>query len=127
MADSKLSAQRVNEIFLDCLFRGDETTPGNGFVEAVRLKVGFHLARLEAHKAETMELLLQLPDEFRKSSGGGWSFLNACITKQGNQWGEHSDVDKLLALGIATDQAQIQIAREFWPVVPGGLPYFVVQ
>jgi hypothetical protein len=54
------------------------------------------------------------------------SFLNACMTKDDNQWGEHQNMEQLLALGIAIGYARILLPRNMWSVLPGGVPYFSV-
>ena len=87
---------------------------------------GFHPDRLETHKTEIAELLAELPDNFQAEIGGGWSFLNACMTKDDKQWGEHRDIECLVALGIATDQAKWMMPRDMWSILPGGMPYFSV-
>ena len=120
-----LNADRVNEIFTDCLFKKGEPTedfiPAQGIVS----KVGFHPGRLETHKEEVMTLLNELPDDFKMSGGGGWLFLNACNDKHGVQWGGHQNMEQLFQLGIATDQAEWQM-MEMKDIMPGGVPYVVV-
>lgn len=70
-------------------------------------------------------MLDQLPGEFKLSDGGGWSFLNACVESNGTLWGQHADVEALMALGIATDLVKYNVPRELWSELPGGMPYFV--
>lgn len=121
-----LTAENVETVFRDCLFRDGEDTAQAQIVEGVVSKFGFHPDRLAAHKTEIAEMLDGLPDEFKMAKGGGWSFLNACMTKRGDQWGEHRNIEQLLALGIASDQAKMLMPREMWKVLPGGMPYFAV-
>ena len=62
---------------------------------------------LEQSKGNIEEMLLQLPREFMRSAAmGGSSFLRACLDNKGYQWGEHENVDELLALGKAVDFVQ---------------------
>lgn len=122
-----LTAKNVESIFLHCLFKKDEDTSNAIIVEGVVGKFGFHPDRLIEKKAEIAELLEQLPDNFKAESGGGWSFLNACMTNSGDQWGEHRNIEQLLTLGIATDQARILMPRKMWSMFPGGMPYFSVS
>jgi len=125
----ELTAQNVSDIFKDCLFQHGEDTSNAVMVECVMINIGFHPDRLLSHKTEIREMLEDLPIEFQSTKhggGDGWSFLNACVTKNGNQWGEHNHIDQLLGLGIATKQALILIPREMWKMFPGGLPYFKV-
>lgn len=122
----KLTAENVETVFLDCLFRDGEDTSTAKIVDGVISRFGFHPTRLESHKSEIAELLDELPGEFHASNGGGSSFLNACMTKGGDQWGEHRNIEQLLSLGIATGNAKMLMPREMWNILPGGMPYFVV-
>lgn len=119
-----LTSENVESVFRACLFRDGEDTSQAKIVEGVVNKFGFHPERVAAHKTEIAEMLNGLPDEFRADKGGGWSFLNACMTKSGDQWGEHRNIEQLLALGIASGQAKMLLPREMWQ--PGGMPYFSV-
>lgn len=127
-----LSATRVNEIFLDCLFKEDELLPGRKapadavIVEGIRSKYGFHRERLESHCEELRELLAELPDNFWSDRGGGWWFLNACMDRNGRQWGEHVNIEQLLSLGLGLKLAAYCLPRREWHVLPGGMPYFVI-
>lgn len=123
-----LNPQRVEEIFLDCLFRDGEDTSSHVKAEGIMANVGFHPERLEKHREEIEAMLTELPDEFRESGGGGWSFLNACMDRHGNQWtGVHQTMDQLFTLGIAIEKVSFQLPREMWNVLPGGMPYLVVK
>ncbi len=121
-----LSAENVRRVFENCLFRDGEPTSDAIIAEVVMHSFGFNPSRLAEHKQEIKEMLECLSDEFRADKGGGWSFLQACVTKDGDQWGEHQNINELLALGIATGQAKILMHRELWSALPGGMPYFVV-
>ena len=128
LMSNKLTAQKVETIFMDCLFKEGEDTSDYIKAEGVMRIVGFHPKRLASHKTEIDEMLGGLPDEFQKSGGGGWSFLNACNDKNGNQWtGLHQTVEQLFLLGIATERVKIQLPREVWAALPGGMPYLVVD
>ena len=122
-----LDPERVTPIFTDCLFRDGEDTSNHIKAEGIGRNVGFPPERLQNHKAEIEAMLDELPDEFKKSGGGGWSFLNACNDKHGNQWtGLHQRMEQLFQLGIGIGKAQYQMPREIWSVLPGGMPYLVV-
>lgn len=88
----KLNATNVNTVFLDSLFKDNELTNGEptNFIkaEAVMTKVGFHPERLESHRNDIKTMLSELPEPFFKNMGGGWTFLNAIETKDGEQWAE---------------------------------------
>lgn len=123
----ELTADAVQKVFDDCLFTNEEDT--NNFVkgEGVARSYGFHPGRLASHKNTIRELLAELPDQFHASKGGGWTFLNACIDRNGVQWGEHVNVEILFALGCASELAHYQMPREMWSMLPGGMPYCCVD
>ena len=123
-----LSADHVNEVFLDCLFRDGEDTSNQIKAEGVVRNVGFHPGRLEIHRAEIETMLDELPDAFKKSGGGGWSFLNACEDKHGSQWTSlHQRMEQLFQLGLAIGKVKYQLPREMWTMLPGGMPYLVIN
>ena len=122
----KLTTENVESLFLDCLFRDGEDTSNPAVAEVVMSKIGFNRERIESHKGEIGEMLMELSDDFHSDKGGGMSFLNACMTCDGEQWGEHRSIDQLLALGIASGQAKMLLPRAMWSALPGGMPYFVV-
>lgn len=126
--------ENLNDIFMDCLFK-EEELPQNGgtpegaiLVEGITQKFGFHPGRLREHGPEIAAMLLELPDTFMKTKGGGWSFLNACMNKNGEQWTAfHPKVQELFCLGLALDICSYTLPREMWKVLPGGMPYLVVD
>lgn len=125
--ETALNPQRVEEIFLDCLFKDGEDRSSYVKAQGIQMAVGFHPDRLENHKTEIEALLDELPDEFRLSGGGGMSFLQACNDKHGYQWtGLHQHMDQLFMLGIAINKVQTLFPREMWSALPGGMPYYAV-
>lgn len=126
----QLTGDNVRKVFLDCLFDEgytDKDIEDRGkMVQSVMICAGFDSAKLDKNREHIIELLEQLPDNFRKSSeSGGWSFLEACMDKNNHQWGEHRSIDELLALGLAIDKVEFIAPRELWIALPGGVPYFV--
>lgn len=123
----KLTADKVHEIFMKCLFEEEESKENYVEGEGVMIKVGFHPNRLKEAESDIIHLLEELPDEFKQSGGGGWSFLNMCNDKHGNQWADlHTTMDELVCLGNAVGKLQFQLPREIWQALPGGMPYLVV-
>jgi hypothetical protein len=123
----QLTVDNVTAIFSDCLFKADE--PLDNFVKAEGLSMncGFHPVRLESHRADVLSMLKELPDPFMQTEGGGWSFLNACMTKDGELWtGQHAIMEQLFVLGIGLNLCQWLTKRELWESLPGGMPYVVV-
>jgi len=77
----ELTAEAVNKIFMDCLFRDEELVDGKLpdeaaktaiIVEGIVTNAGLHPGRLAEHREEIVALIDELPDTFRE----GWSFLN---------------------------------------------------
>lgn len=128
-----LTAQRVDDVARDCLYRDDELTTVDGqrqvpegavLVEGVVSTFGFHPGRLERHADAIRAMLAELPAEF----GEGYSFLAACNDRHGNQWtGMHSTMDALFCLGIAVGAVTCPFPRDMWPMLPGGVPYYFVK
>src|SRR5580698_3030512 len=125
-----IDAQKLHSVFLDCLYRNEEIEAnqnqipeGTVLVEAIQATIGFHPDRLESHREEVRNMLSDLPLQFRKGIGGGWSFLNACNDKDGNLWtGEHKTVMELVALGIGLGLAGYCLPRSMWDALPGSMP-----
>jgi hypothetical protein len=130
----KLTADNVKNIIMDCLFTEEEMkkyTQKELMQKAIKVagvitSFGLNPDKVALHKKEIMEMLNQLPEEFHNNIGGGWSFLNACNTREGVQWGEHRNMEELFVLGIASNQAAYLMPRELWKSLPGGMPYLVV-
>ena len=96
--------------------------------KGIRNKLRFRPGRLEEKRAKVTEWLKALPLQFRKNSGGGWSFLNACNQENGVQWtGFHQRMDQLFCLGMGLGLVECQMPREMWKILPGGMPYYVIN
>lgn len=97
-------------------------------VEGVLFKHAFFQPRLNQHREQVVLWLAELPSEFHADGGGGWSFLNACNTKDGEQWtGLHLRMDQLFAMGQALGLVKLQLPREMWAILPGGMPYYGID
>lgn len=128
MTTKNLTATTVEGIFLACLFKEGEDTANHVKAEGIVTRVGFHPGRLDEHKAEIAELLELLPDSFKKTGGGGMSFLNGCYDRNDVQWtGMQSAVEQLFLLGLATGKVTCLAPRELWSAMPGGMPYYVID
>ncbi len=127
-----IDANKVDEVFRDCLFRNDEIKDGKPILEpkvvdGVLNKVGFHPERILTYKEQIIGWLNELSDDFKVGKGGGMSFLNACNTKDDEQWtGMHQRMDQLFCLGMGIDKVQYQMPREMWSSLPGGMPYLAI-
>lgn len=121
----KLTAENVLAVFTKCLFKETESPVDTPPVvaHACLLNIGFHPVRIKEARADIASMISQVQEPFFADSGGGWSFLNLCMTADNTLWGQHIDCDRLLALGLATDLASYPLARDMWEVLPGSMPY----
>jgi len=122
-----LTSEHVEQVFLDCLFKNGEDT--SNYIKAIGIinNVGLHSERLEAYRSEIELMLSELPDEFKASIGGGWSFLNMCNDKNGNQWTDlHLRMEQLVQLGIGIDKIRYALPKDLWAALPAGMPYIQV-
>ena len=125
---SRLNPELVRETLQTCTFGSGDNAAQKVEVEGVVRKFALHKGRLASKRRLIEELLGELPTEFRRSGGGGWSFVNACMDRHGSQWtGLHQVMEELFVLGIAIGKAEFQAPREMWSELPGGMPYIVVD
>lgn len=124
---AELSANRVDEIFGKCLHEGGENPETQLKIRGVLHSADFDKRKLDEYRTEITELLLELPDDFMQSGGGGMSFLNACSDRHGRQWTDlHLTMEKLFMLGMAIEKVRLLSPREMWSALPSGMPYYVV-
>lgn len=132
-----IDAEVVQNMFKDCLYKDEEIAglpngeapKGCVMVNGITSKFGLHPKRLESYRSVIEDYLSQLPEQFRKSAGGGWSFLQACNTKDDEQWtGMHERMENLFVLGLAIGKVNYCTdKREIWQAFPGGMPYFIID
>lgn len=117
-------AERVTDLFMKCLFQEGEPTEGAIVVPGITATFGFHPGRVaEARDAIRDVASAIVTDDFRKGGGGGMSFLQLCMTRNGEHWGEHANCQELCCLSIAAGIAEWCAPRELWAILPGGMPY----
>jgi hypothetical protein len=129
----ELTAENVMNVLTDCLFRNAELADANGMpanavlVEGITSRMGFHKERLESHREDVCSMLSELNENFFADKGGGYSFLGACDKKNGEQWGEHRNMEDLFLLGLGLGVVKEAVSRDMWKVLPGGMPYYVIN
>lgn len=124
---AELSTSMVEEIFGKCLYKEGESPEAQLEVEGVLRSAVFNRQRLEQHRQEIFGMLLELPDAFMQSGGGGMSLMNACCDRYGRQWtGLQVIMEGLMMLGIAVEKVRPLFPRMMWSALPGGMPYYVV-
>ena len=73
-------------------------------------------------------MLAELPNQFQADKGGGWSFLSACDDRNGHQWTDyHQRMEQLFQLGLALGLVRCPVPRDAWSMLPGSMPYYVVD
>jgi len=115
-------AKITEEAFRDCLFKEDEDHTVHVAVEGLTMGFGFHPKRLEEKRELVTALLAKLPEEFKE----GWSFLNLCTTKDGEQWADHRICEQLVAMALGLGLMKYTMPRERWFCLPGGVPYLTI-
>ena len=116
-----IDSQRLQQIFRACL---DESLKPDVVVEGVLLKNPFKNVQLQHYEPEIKAMLTECPLEFKE----GWSFLNLCFDRSNCQWTDyHLEVDMLVSLGLALGYVRFLTGREFWPDLPGGMPYLQIS
>lgn len=120
-----LTSENVNKIFTDCLFKDNEIQDGEPIceytvAEGIRGQFYFHSERLEQYDEDISDLVGQLADIEQ-----GPSFFNLCMTKEGNQWGEHLNMEQLVVLGVASGNLQYCLPKQMWSMLPGGMPLVI--
>src|ERR1700752_1749454 len=107
-----------------------EGIPG-AVVEGILNKYAFHKLRLQEEKEKIADLLRMLPKEFfvvSQGGGGGWTFINACLTCDQEQWtGLHLYQERLFVLGMGLGWVPYTVKRELWPLLPGSVPYLTIK
>ena len=122
----KLTSKNVDMVMTDCLAE-DLPEDQRQIVEGIINNYAFDPAKIEKNKENIQSMLAELPDQFKQTGGGGWSFLNLCMTKDDVQWtGQHWQQEKLVCLGIAAGLAS-WLMKEFANVMPGGMPYVQIK
>jgi hypothetical protein len=122
-----IDPEEVERAFMDCLFREGEDTTVHVRADGITQDVGFHPSRLESHRAQVEAWLQALPENFTSPAAGGWSFLQACNDRNGEQWtGLHLRMEQLFQLGVGLGAVKLLTPRKMWPMLSGGMPYYQV-
>lgn len=133
-----LNNEALDAVLTECLLTDEEASGATDLQEVVPAhgiltSYVFHPQRLEAHADQIHAMLgelgapYEIRDEAHPDAGGGWSFLNMCMTKDGEQWtGLHRQQEKLYCLGIGSGWAIELMPKNMWSLLPGGMPYLGV-
>ncbi len=117
-------AKLVSDAFTDCLFKEGEDTTNHVKVEGITNMVVLHPQRLKEKRELVTALLAELPAEFKK----GCTFLNLCLTKDGELWtGLHHVCEQLVIMAIGLELMEYCLPRESWKYLPGRVPYVKIK
>lgn len=127
-SDDFLTAARVRDVYARCFRPAGSPRPSRVYVEAWMLGHTFSTAELAKSREEIVRMLLSLPEGFRGDASGGGSVAHATLRGDSVMWtGDMSDVEKLVALGMAVSLVSFCAPRDKWHRLPQGLPYVRVD
>jgi hypothetical protein len=128
----RLSSTQVDQLFRSCLWDDEqiaglayEEIQARSFVaEGVVHTVGFDPAKIQRARPRIDDMLDELDPKFAQ----GWSFLNLCWDRHGEQWtGFHLVVEQLVQMGMAIGRVRYCLPRDMWSALPGAMPYVIVS
>lgn len=129
----KLTSENVSNTFKHCLWSEEEIKELGGENQAIEKSTcvtgisanyAFNSERLASSKNDIKLMLEQLPCVF----ADGMSFLNACDNKDGEMWtGSQKVMEEIFVLGMAAGFVKECFSRDMWPMLPGGVPYYIVD
>ncbi len=115
----------VHNLFVSCLTDDKDETAV--IAEMLACKVYMSKDKVEAAREQITKDLLNLHPNFIRATGGGWTFINACLDRNGDLWTNcHRDMDELVTMGVMIGKVIMLFPRNHWDSLPGGVPYFVV-
>jgi hypothetical protein len=107
----KLTTANVTELLKACLVTPEElkdSSISQVHVQSVMGVFGLHQERLEAKREEVRDLLSQF-NKYPQSQ----PFQNLCMDKDFHQWGEHRNINELLALGMGLNLVELDHTKKF--------------
>ena len=118
---TELNSENVERVFFDSLINFTEVNLERlsyeyEIVEGTRENYVFNSERLKSHSAEIDDMVSQL------SGSGSASLLALNKNKEEQEWGNYSNVEHLIALGVANGNFIYASSKENWINNPGGLP-----
>ena len=117
-------SSQVSLAFMKCLFKEGEDTTNNVRVEGLTNIFHLHPQRLEEQRELIKAIIDELPPIFKE----GYTFLKLCENKDGDQWtGMHKTCQELVVMAVGLGLMSYCLPREVWPVLPGGVPYVIVN
>ena len=128
--DEYLTTDRVRTVYAKCFRPEGSKALHRVTVEGWLLRHTFSVRWLQTHREDIIRMLLCLPEGLRADEGNGGTI--GLMVLRGQQTKEvwtkdMSDVEKLLALGLASGLMSFCAPRNRWASLPGGFPYVRVE
>lgn len=119
-----LTAENVYATFFDSLAESESLTTR---VKGLATDYVFNTERLTNHTEAVRSFLGKLSTRFYVDRGGGHSFLAFGSRRDGVQWGDTYDMERLLVLGLGLGLADFCLKRRRWHLFPRGMPFVCVN
>jgi hypothetical protein len=107
----KLTTENVRNVLEYCLVSNEELqneSVEKKHVQSVMGVFGMHGQRLEEKREEVRDLLSQL-NKYPQPQ----PFQNLCMDKDFHQWGEHRNINELLAMGTGLNLVELDHTKKF--------------
>lgn len=126
--DGFLTRDRVQAVY-SVSYRPEGSRPTKNItVSGVTLRHTFSTRMIQRYREDTIRMLLSLHAGFRVDEGQGGSMAMMNLRGNGTPWtNDISDVEKLVALGLASGLLSFCAPRANWSKLPGGIPYVRVE
>lgn len=126
-----IDGNAIDQVFLECL-ANDRTSRDAIIIEGIVHNFAFDIHKLENNRQLIVSWIKMLPSEFldlNENGGGGWTFLNLCMTKdKSNVWtGLHLRCEQLYCLAAGNDLARFLFPRDMWQSLPGQMPFIIFR
>lgn len=121
-----LAVENVRAVFFDSLALEGEQVPATR-VRGVVNEYAFNDGRLESHRGAVRRFLSHASTSFYADRGGGHSYRQLGRRRDGREWADLEDVERLLALGLGLGLIEFCFQRSRWDLFPQGVPYVRLQ
>ncbi|MDB4984384.1 MAG: hypothetical protein JWM20_563 [Patescibacteria group bacterium] len=123
---TQLCSKNVKEVFFRCRVSKTQASSFRGI--GLQNDIYFSNDLLD-HKQEIKDMLLELPYDFKKSSGSkGASFLESNFKNTGRWWTMMFETAEMLfAMGHALGLVEFPVPREMWFTLEQELPILIVN
>jgi hypothetical protein len=118
-----LTAENVYATFFDSLALDTEPGHPKTKVKGLATDYVFNTERLSTHRDTVRSFLGKLSTRFFIDRGGGHSFLAFGTRRDGVQWGDIYDMERLLVLSLGLGLATFCLKRRRWHLFPRGMPF----